>query len=91
MSLPTSPAGAQYSLRFALVIVTAFGLTVLAAGCAGSSGDWPVNISNEAYPQPPPDGFLSTPSFAGIVLPDTGNVARSTSPRVGSGPVIVGR
>lgn len=91
MSSPMSAPEPPFALRFARAIVTAIGFSALAAGCANIPADWPVHLTNEAYPQAPPDGYLGTPSYAGSLPPDTANIAHPTSPPVGGRPVVVVR
>lgn len=75
MSHPTKALGTAFLFRSIRAIVAVVGFSALAAACSYEPTDQPRDVGNMAYPQPLPQGNLSTTLVEGRRPRDTGNMA----------------
>ena len=74
LSLPTL-CTTPFTLPSLRACIVAIGMGGLAAACSSAPFDLPRDVGNMAYPQPLPQGNLSTTATAGRLPRDTGNMA----------------
>ena len=63
------------NLRPLRIIVVALGITSLAAACTTQPSDRSLDVGSMAFPQPLPEGNLTTTAVSGRWPTDTGNMA----------------
>ena len=64
-----------HALRSCRTIVAVLGISALAGACSYAPTDRPTDVGNMAYPQPLPEGNLSTTASLSRQPTDTGNMA----------------
>lgn len=73
--MPRSTAPVASSARLLRATLAALSISALVAACTTGPSDRPLDVGNMAYPEPLPEGNLSTTAVSGRQPTDTGNMA----------------